>query len=138
MNTDGITLEIHSGLVKQSEGFHILIILFCSHGKADIDEGRVAGVSHGLCQRLCTMARFSGTADGPAVHLEGTGTVERTVKVDSPLLQRHGQRQDLISRTRLIGIIDRFVTPLQKLILSQQFVIGLVGRLRKRLLLFLF
>ena len=61
---------------------------------------------------------------GPAGHIDVAGTLEGTAFVDQPLFQRHGQRNDLESGSRLIGIVNGLAAPLFELQFAQFFFIG--------------
>ena len=114
-----LALEIHAGGVMETEGVHIIIIFLGPYAKGNVNKGRVAGVSHRLLQRLVFMSIAVIAENVPVVHHNFTVTIEGAAQADGPLLQPHGQGEDLVCGARLIGIVDRLAAPLLELHFAQ-------------------
>ena len=74
---------------------------------------------HRLLEVLTAMAEFIGAVDEPVADLQAAITGEIAVEVDDPLLQAHGEGEDLEGGAGLVGVVDTAVAPLLQLRLAQ-------------------
>ena len=119
-----VPLEVHACLVHQAEVLHVVVEPVGPHGQADADKGRVAGVPHRLLEHLMPVAAVVGTADGVVADGHGAAAVKGAAGVHRPLLQGHGQGEDLGRGAGLVGVVHRLVAPLLQLQLPQLLPVG--------------
>ncbi len=82
--------HINVCLLHQAKSLEILIKRAGTQRLANLDKGRIAGVSHRLFQNLMPVSAAAGAVKRliPAFDHYGTGTVKGGVHVDNTLLQR--------------------------------------------------
>ena len=116
----GLAAQVDAGVVHEAEGLHVVVERGVAQLQTVGDEGGVAGIPHGLHQRLQTVAGLVGAVDGVVGDVDEAIAVDGGVHVDDTLLQRGGQRQDLEGGAGLVGVVQRLVAPLEQLHIGQR------------------
>ena len=116
----GLAAQVDAGVIHEPEGLHVAVERGVAQLQTVGDEGGVAGVPHGLDQRLKAVTGLVGAVDGVVGDVDEAAAVDGGVHVDDALLQRGGQRQDLEGGAGLVGVVQRLVAPLEQLHVGQR------------------